>query len=75
MIIEQFIEQFDVKLCKNLTTRVPNSTQSYFPYKTVTSACQGCACTQTVTIFRTLMKCTCRSVFVTKTNHFTLESE
>jgi len=32
---------------KNLTTRVPNYTQIYFPYSTVTSACQdsGLACT------------------------------
>ena len=41
---------------KNLTTRVPNYTQIYFPYNTVTSACQGSglACTRTVSIFRTL---------------------
>jgi len=26
---------------KNLTTREPNYTQIYFPYSTVTSACQG----------------------------------
>jgi len=41
---------------KNLTTRLPNYTQIYFPYSTVTSACQGSglACTHTVTIFRTL---------------------
>ena len=41
---------------KNLTTRVPNYTQIYFPYSTVTSACQGSglACTQTVTIFTKL---------------------
>ena len=26
---------------KNLTTRVPNYTQIYFPYSAVTSACQG----------------------------------
>ena len=26
---------------KNLTTLVPNYTQIYFPYSTVTSACQG----------------------------------
>jgi len=25
----------------NLTMSVPNVTQSYFPYSTVTSACQG----------------------------------
>jgi len=25
----------------NLTTRVPNYTQIYFPYSTETSACQG----------------------------------
>ena len=39
-----------------LITRVPNYTQIYFSYSTVTSACQGCglACTRTVTIFRTL---------------------
>jgi len=42
---------------KNLTTRVPNYTQIYFPYNTVTSACQGSglACIRTVTISRTLM--------------------
>jgi len=42
---------------KNLTTCVPNYTQIYFPYSTVTSACQGSglACTCTVSIFRTLM--------------------
>ena len=41
---------------KNLTTRVPNYTQIYFPYSTLTSACQGSglACTRTVSIFRTL---------------------
>ena len=41
---------------KNLTTHVPNYTQIYFPYSTVTSACQGSrlACTWTVSIFRTL---------------------
>jgi len=41
---------------KNLTTRVPNNTQIYFPYSTVTSACQGSrlACTWTVSIFRKL---------------------
>ena len=41
---------------KNLTTRVPNYTQIYFPYSTVTSACQGSllACTCTVTILRIL---------------------
>ena len=26
---------------KNLTTRVPNYTQIYFPYSAVTSACQA----------------------------------
>ena len=38
------------------TTRVPNYTQIYFPYSTVTSGCQGSrlACTWTVSIFRTL---------------------
>ena len=42
---------------KNLTTRVPNYTQIYFPYSTVMFACQGSrlACTLTVCIFRTLM--------------------
>jgi len=56
---------------KNLTMRVPNYTQIYIPYSTVTSACEGSglACTRTVSIFRKLM--TCRRVFVTKTNHFT----
>ena len=41
---------------KNLTTRVPNYTQIYFSYITVTSVCQGSglACTQTVSICRTL---------------------
>ena len=36
--------------------RVPNYTHIYFPYSTVTSACQGSglACTRNVTIFRTL---------------------
>ena len=39
-----------------LTTSVPNLTQIYFPYSTVTSAWQGSrlACTHTITIFRTL---------------------
>jgi len=39
---------------KNLTTRVPNYMQIYFPYSTVTSACQGSrlTCTRTVSIFR-----------------------
>jgi len=43
---------------KNLTTRVPNYTQIYFPYIAVTSACQGrvLACTQTVTIFKTYIQ-------------------
>ena len=41
---------------KNLTTGVPNYTQIYFPYNTVTSAWQGSmlACTQAVSIFRML---------------------
>jgi len=41
---------------KNLTMRVSNYTQIYFPYSMVTSACQGSglACTRTVSIFRTL---------------------
>jgi len=41
---------------KNLTKRVPNFMQIYFPYRTVTSACQGSglASTQTISIFRTL---------------------
>jgi len=41
---------------KDLTTRVPNYMQIYFPYRTVSSACQGSglACTWTVSIFRTL---------------------
>ena len=41
---------------KNLTTCVPNYTHIYFPYSTVTSACQGSglACTLTVSIFRML---------------------
>jgi len=41
---------------KNLTTLEPNYIQIYFPYSTVTSACQGSgpACTQTVSILRTL---------------------
>ena len=39
---------------KNLTTRVANYTQIDFPYRTVTSACQGSrlACTWTVSIFK-----------------------
>ena len=50
---------------ENLTTRVPNYTQIYFPYSTVMSACQGSglACTRAV------------SIFATKTNHFTEVSE
>ena len=41
---------------KNHTTRVPHSDLLPLPYSTVTSACQvsGLACTQTVSIFRTL---------------------
>ena len=41
---------------KNLTTHVPNYTQIYFLYSSVTSACQGSrlACTRTVSIFRPL---------------------
>ena len=41
---------------KNLKTRVPNYMQIYFPYSTVTSACQGSrlASTRTVSIFRML---------------------
>jgi len=41
---------------KNLTTRVPNYTHIYFSYSTVPSACKGSglACTQTISIFRTL---------------------
>ena len=41
---------------KKFTTHVPNYTQIYIPYSTVTSACQGSrlACTWTVSIFRTL---------------------
>jgi len=41
---------------KNPTTCVPNYTQIYFSYSTVTSACQGSglACTRTVSIFRTV---------------------
>jgi len=41
---------------KNLATPLPNYTQIYLPYSTVTSACQGSglACTRTVSIFRTL---------------------
>jgi len=41
---------------KNITTRVPNYTQIYFPYSTVTSACQGSllACNLTVAILRML---------------------
>ena len=47
----------------NLTTCVPNYTQIYFSYSTVTFACQGrgLACSRNVTIF------TCRQVFITKT--------
>ena len=41
---------------KNLTKRVPNYMQIYFPYRTVTSDCQDSrlARTQTVSIFRML---------------------
>jgi len=41
---------------QNLTTRVPNYMQIYFPYSTVMSACQGngLACARTVSIFRML---------------------
>jgi len=41
---------------KNLTMHVPNSMHIFFPYSTVTSACQGSwlACTRTVSIFRRL---------------------
>ena len=41
---------------KKLTRPVPNYTHIYFPYSTVTSACQGIglACTRTVSVFRTL---------------------
>jgi len=41
---------------KSYNTCVPNYMHIYFPYNTVTSACQGSglACTQTVSIFRTL---------------------
>jgi len=41
---------------KNLTTRVPNYTQIYFPYSTVSSVCHGSglACSRTVSIFRML---------------------
>jgi len=39
---------------KNLTTRVPNYTQIYFPYSAVTSACQGSRLACTVSIFITL---------------------
>jgi len=41
---------------KNLTTRVHNYTHIYFPYSTLTSACQwsGLACTRSISIFRTL---------------------
>ena len=37
----------------NLTTRIPNYTQIYFLYSTVTSACRGSrlACIRTVSIF------------------------
>jgi len=40
---------------KIVTTCVPNYTQIYFTYSTVTSACQGSllACTWTISIFRT----------------------
>ena len=56
---------------KSYNTCVPNYMNIYFPYSTVTSACQGSgpACTRTVTIFRTLTYMQKRSV--TKTNHFT----
>jgi len=40
----------DSLFMKNLTTRVPYYMQIYFPYSTVTSACQGSllACTRAV---------------------------
>jgi len=43
---------------------VPNCTQSF-------CLSRKCDCNRTITIFRTLMQHTHRSVFVTKTNHFT----
>ena len=46
-----FIEVFNVNLWKSYNV-VPNSMQSCFPYSTLTSACQRCACTHTVTISR-----------------------
>ena len=48
--------------------RVPNNTQIYFPYGTVTSACQGSglACSLTVSIFRKLTY----MLSSPKTNHF-----
>jgi len=39
---------------KNLTTRIPNYMQIYFPYSTVTSACQESRLACTFTIFRML---------------------
>ena len=60
---------------KDLTKRVPNYIQIYFPYSTLTSACQGSglACTRTISIFRTLMYM--QSHFRHQTNHFTKVSE
>ena len=40
-----------MQVMKNLTTRVPNLTQIYFPYSTVTSACQGSGLASTRTRF------------------------
>ena len=55
--INDSLQKFLMKFMKNLVKHVPNYTQIYFPYSTVTSVCQGSglACTQTVTIFRTLL--------------------
>jgi len=59
---------------KNLTTRVPNYMQIFFPYSTVTSSCQGSVLVLTLLLF---LECyhTCRSIFITKTNPFILVSE
>ena len=48
--------KFLMQVYEKLTRPVPNYTHIYFPYSTVTSACQGSglACTRTVSIFRML---------------------
>ena len=45
-----------MQVYEDLTMHVPNYMHIFFPYSTVTSACQGSwlACTRTVSIFRRL---------------------